>query len=75
MTEAVQIALIVAVPSTLAALPGLVVAVKTLRVSKANHVLANSKLSNVEKQLNTALLRIGALEEMLAHERGGRRRN
>lgn len=74
MTEAVEVAVIIGVSTIVASLPTLVVSVKGWRVGKSNHKLANSKLTNVETQLSTALKRIGALEQMLTTVRGRRRR-
>lgn len=73
MTEAVQIAIIVAIPATLAAVPGLIVSVRTLRTARATLHVSNGKLTALQEKLDVALTRIGALEQMLTHERGGRR--
>jgi hypothetical protein len=74
VTEAIWLASIVAIPATLAALPGLIVSLKSLRKTKQVYRLADGRMTRLESELAAAINEIKTLRGMLASASGGRRR-
>lgn len=67
MTEAVQIACVVAVPPTLVAIAGLIQSMRNGKKSDQIHVLVNSNLTAVKADLDLANQRIAGLMAKLEH--------
>jgi hypothetical protein len=65
MSDAVIIALIVAVPTVFATLPALIISFKTLRQAQETHVLVNTNYSDLKKELAVALSRIDGFQALL----------
>lgn len=65
MTDAVALAIVAAIPPTLAGVAALIVSIRNGKKSDQIHVLVNSNMTAVKADLATAAKRIASLEALL----------
>jgi hypothetical protein len=65
MSETIVIAIIIAVAPTIVALGGVIIGLRNGRKVEQVHVLVNSNLDKVKKDLQTALDRVDKLEKYI----------